>query len=81
MEGQNWNLFLEGVWKASLQGFETVCGAFVAALGSGKGILAQHYSSFHIFSKMMVFLGGGLLGNFWVPCFLILDVFGLQKWT
>ena len=40
MEGQNWNLFLEGVWKASLQGFGTVCGAFVAALGSGKGILA-----------------------------------------
>ena len=76
MESQNWNLFLEGVWKASLQGFWTVCGSFVAALGSGKG-----NSSFHTFRKMLVFVGGGLLGNFWVPCFLILDVFGFQKCT
>ena len=49
MEGQNWKLFLEGIWKVSLQDFGTVCCAFVAALGSGKCILAQHYSSFHTF--------------------------------
>ena len=49
MEGQNWKLFLEGIWKASVQDFGTVSCAFVATLGSGKCILAQHYSSFHTF--------------------------------